>query len=326
MNSQEITISQATGESIYHIGLIVIMISAIFILFTFLFKFMSLPRYGEKRKYSPIFISLFGIMLYMSFAPKVLRMIINVLIDGEIPKQNTESDIPWNTISWVVIALSVAGIIIYSMMKLIPEINQSRKDKIKDNKQKKKIHEEISSRKMSINDRFNTIKGLYAEAEISPETLLYAPLILDVYYPLTAEFHRNLKNSQRNIDTITHRNDKNSMLDIIEAERSLDVLEDSWKDLKENAYKIGIPVIDAKTSERAKKILSQVLDETITPEERKVYADKLIAMLKDNQKKLSRAQQEEMGRIIDIISEKILGAVEQGQLTNSNTTMLMLER
>ena len=326
MNSQELTISQATGESIYHIGLLVIMISAIFILFTFLFKFMSHPRYGEKRKYSPIFISLFGIMFYISFAPKVLRMIINVLVGGEIPKQNVDSDVPWNTISWVVIALSVTGIIIYSMIKLIPEINQSRKDKIEDNEKKKKISEEISSRKKSVIDRFNTIKGLYADAEISPETLLHAPLILDVYYPLTAEFHRNLKNSQRSIDAITHQNDENSMLDIIETERSLDVLEDSWKDLKENAYKIGIPVIDAKTSERSKKMLSQVLDESITPEERKVYADKLIDMLKDNQKKLSRSQQEEVGRIIDIISEKIFGAVEQGQLTPSNTTMLMLER
>ena len=110
---------------------------------------------------------------------------------------------------------------------------------------------------------------------------------------------------------------------LIETERSLDKLEKSWTELKNNAYSIGIPVIDAKVADKAQKMLSQVLDESITPEEREVYAQKLVELLRNNQKKLSRAKQEEVGRIIDIISEKIFGAVEQGQLTSSNTTMLM---
>ena len=333
MNNQTaIIISQETANNIYRYGTIFIMVLSIIFLMKTMFDIMNKPyKYGKSVRVSAFFPQIFGVMIFMALSPKVLKMILDALVQGQMTTNTTGSggfgsNSTWNVIGWVVIAVSIAGILIYTLVNTVPDIKQSRKDRIEDKEKRTQIQKEIAERKINIFDRFNTIKNDYTHAEVSPETLLHAPLILDVHYPFTAAFHRNLRTAQNNIDVLQHQKDENIMSFLIETERSLDKLEKSWIDLKNNAYRIGIPVIDAKVADKAQKMLSQVLDESITPEEREVYAQKLVELLRTSQKKLSRAKQEEVGRIIDIISEKIFGAVEQGQLTSSNTTMLMLER
>lgn len=333
MNNQTaIIISQETANNIYRYGTIFIMVVSIIFLMKTIFDIMNKPyKYGKSVRVSAFFPQIFGVIIFMALSPKVIKMILDALVQGQVTTNTTGSggfgsNSTWNVIGWVVIAVSIAGILIYTLVNTVPDIKQSRKDRIEDKEKRTQIQKEISERKINIFDRFNTIKNDYTHAEVSPETLLHAPLILDVHYPFTAAFHRNLRTAQNNVDVLQHQKDENIMSFLIETERSLDKLEKSWIELKNNAYSIGIPVIDAKVADKAQKMLSQVLDESITPEERDVYARKLVELLRNNQKKLSRAKQEEVGRIIDIISEKIFGAVEQGQLTSSNTTMLMLER
>lgn len=117
-----------------------------------------------------------------------------------------------------------------------------------------------SSRWNSYISRINTLKVEYLEAEMSGETWLYRPLLLDVENEHTSQFHVRFSLATDVLE--------GPMPDTLEgldhAGSVLHAAEQAWRTAYRNAEYTGVPELDAaqrSTLRRAKRALAVALDE-----------------------------------------------------------------
>lgn len=240
------------------------------------------------------------------------------------PREFTGIEINTDILVWIVVAIGglvALALITFGLKNASNALSASRRAKEKEQEAYLKNRADMNS----LIDIYNKIREEYAKAETSPDILLDAPLMLDTHFPATREFHRSLATADTAIAYAKTTLTKPTAEDVEQLSTAVTNLHDAWVKLKTETFDIGIPLISARTSRRAKKLLSQVLDESITRDERRAYSEALIELLNKNLQKTHRESAEEMQRVISVIKSKLENAVEHASLTPSKKALLMLE-
>lgn len=240
------------------------------------------------------------------------------------PRELTGVEINTDILAWVGViigGLVALALIAFSLKKVSQALSAARRAKEEEQETYLKNRDHMTS----LIDIYNKIREEYAKAETSPDILLDAPLMLDTHFPATREFHRSLATADTAIAYAKTTLTKPTTEDVKHLATTVADLHDTWIALKTEAFEIGIPLISARTSRRAKRLLSQVLDESITREERRAYSETLIELLNDNLNTPHGKASEEMRRVISVIKSKLENAVEHASITPSKKATLMLE-
>lgn len=145
----------------------------------------------------------------------------------------------------------------------------------------------------------------YANAETSPETFLKRPLILDVTYPATAEFHRARKTARIALDTAKNSiSTGNIPANLHELDQKIETAHRAWDTLWNEANKTGIPLIEGRKARLLQKHLNVILDESATQAERSLNAKALISLLDGIEHDLSKAGRKEYLPMLETMKKR----------------------
>ena len=125
----------------------------------------------------------------------------------------------------------------------------------------------IADRWANYKTRFATLQSEYLEAEMSPETWLYRPLLRDVTDPCTGTFHEKFAIAS----DVMGGSQPETLAGIDHAGTALHAAESAWRVAVDNASEVGVPVMSADQRaqlRRAQRALAVALDERASRPER----------------------------------------------------------
>ena len=125
----------------------------------------------------------------------------------------------------------------------------------------------IADRWANYKTRFAALQSEYLEAEMSPETWLYRPLLRDVTDPCTGTFHEKFAIAS----DVMGGSPPETLAGIDHAGTSLHAAESAWRVAVDNASEVGVPVMSADQRaqlRRAQRALAVALDERASRPER----------------------------------------------------------
>lgn len=180
---------------------------------------------------------------------------------------NTENiNIPWGVIGQIallillsVIVLALIVLTLSYVVKKVKQYNVSKKHRLS-------VVEYNNKEWNNLQDRYDKIMFLYADAESSPETVIYRPIILSTSYSLTRDFHNNKEIAFNNLE---------SRIDLDKCSESVKTLENTWYNLYETAENVGLPGVNIADKRRAVNLLRMVQDESYGVPERSNALSKL---------------------------------------------------
>lgn len=224
---------------------------------------------------------------------------------------STESD----PIEAIILVLMLAGFAVPVFFTISGAAIDAMRDRRKTRKQEKYRLQEIQTTFERFEQEFHDLDQKYVNAETSPETFIKRPLILDVTYPTTAEFHRSRKAAH--IQLQATRNCIELGLetpDMVELNQKIENAHQTWDILWNEANKVGIPLIEGRKARLLQKHLNVILDESATQAERSLNAKSLISLLDDIEHDLNEANQKEYVPMIETLKKRVTKAETLGIL------------
>lgn len=184
---------------------------------------------------------------------------------------DTESiNIPWDVIGQIalliLLSVIVLTIIVLTLSYVVKKIKQYNVSK----KQQLSILEHNNKEWKNLQDRYDKIMFLYVNAESSPETVIYRPVILSTSYSLTRDFHNNKEIAFNILE---------SRIDLDKCREAVKTLENTWYNLYETAENVGLPGVNIADKRRAANLLRMVQDESYGVPERSNALSKLKSIL-----------------------------------------------
>lgn len=221
----------------------------------------------------------------------------------------------WGLLGWVVLGTTVLIMLLILFGKIIPYIREQKREQEHAASEEYARIKALDNKYNNIRARMQTITDDYLQRELSPETILFSPLILDVNYEPTRTFQNNFKISQEYFEKI--QDEKLDDIDFDELEDIVDTTEKSWYNLIHKASNIGFPLISEDTSKKAQKMMQVVINESSQPGERIAYAERLVKLLEDEKKNFKPyqiKQKKEFSSLVNVVSSRIMDASKDGKM------------
>lgn len=171
-------------------------------------------------------------------------------------------NIPWGSIGLGVLIFIAVILLVLAARALWQLRTRRRAAKDKD----RQDAAELQGRWERIDERMAKINDVYLTAETDPITVLERPLIRDVSYELTRNFHTALADATAALQRRT---------DIAYATSKVNDTEAAWASLWSTAGTIGLPGVSPSDRRRARSLLDRILDESVDAPEREAARRKI---------------------------------------------------
>lgn len=164
---------------------------------------------------------------------------------------------------------------------------------------------------------FEQLETIYAQAETNKETLLFRPIILDVTYPETAAFHRELKQAQLELEIAAKNLENKVPINTDKLEAEIAQAQRAWDVLVAKSIEIGFPKIEGRKARLLQKHLDTVLDESVTVEERNRNLEALTSILADVKKSLTDSDELRLAHVVQEVQIRVEMSEGLGMIVSS---------
>lgn len=188
--------------------------------------------------------------------------------------ETSSTDIDWGLIGLIAL-ITIGALIALAIIALIVRAGWKAHTRRRDARQLAAAEAaELDGRWNQITQRLGKVQNAYTTAETDPRTVLERPIIRDVDYAATRNFHNALSDA----DAAVERH-----YDLDYATSAVDAAEAAWSTLWSTAEKIGIPGVSTADKRRAHNLLNRVLDPSVDAPEREAARRKLDNIIADSE-------------------------------------------